>query len=85
MRPDFIITEQRSPNIEFYIIVPTHTLAQNWMVAHTDARERRSMSAHLTHERMQIFIVDAAIEGMTFKQPISPQPAWTSPKCQPLK
>jgi len=75
MRPDFIITEQRSPNIEFYIVVPTHTLAQNWMVAHAYARERRSMSAHLPHERMQIFIVDAAIEGMTFKQPISPQPA----------
>lgn len=75
MRPDFIISEKLTAAGTVYIVLPTHVAALNWMFAHVTKDERRNMSAHLSHDRCQQLIADAAIEGMAFTQPSSPQPA----------
>ncbi|HEU0369089.1 MAG TPA: hypothetical protein VFR42_07765 [Candidatus Acidoferrum sp.] len=75
MRPDFIISERVMDGVHVYIVLPTHTLAMIWMIARVTEQERHSLSAHLAHERLVEFQGDAALEGMTFSQPGSPQPA----------
>jgi hypothetical protein len=66
MRPDFIITQQPTPGGMVYIVLPTHTGALNWMFAHVEATERRSMSAHLSDARLAQFKSDAEMEKFTF-------------------
>jgi hypothetical protein len=66
MRPDFIITQQPAPGGTVYIVLPTHTGALNWMFAHVEATERRSMSAHLSDARLAQFKGDAGVEKFTF-------------------
>lgn len=75
MRPDFIISQRPSASGMVYIVVPTHTGAQNWMFAHVEPTERRTMSAHLSESRLAVFKGDAGVESMTFAEPGSPQPA----------
>lgn len=69
MRPDFIIRQKPEQDGMVYIVVPTHTGAQNWMFAHVEPTERRTMSAHLSDARLAQFKSDAGVEHMTFSEP----------------
>jgi len=71
MRPDFIISQQPAQGGTVYIVLPTHTGALNWMFAHVEATERRSMSAHLSDARLAQFRSDAGIENFTFTDSFS--------------
>jgi hypothetical protein len=75
VNPDFIITVKGAHADLVYIVLPTHVGALNWMFAHVEPGERRSMSAHLDLERFMQFEVDVRDAAMTFSQPSSPQPA----------
>jgi hypothetical protein len=56
-------------------VVPASTRALCWLLAHTQQNERGKISAHLTAHRLAQFRSDAAVEGYTFSDLGSPQPA----------